>query len=124
MEYRAPIQDFTDLLAWQKSHQLVLQTYALSRQFPSNEQFALTNQITRAVVSITSNIAEGFGRSTKKDKTHFYVIAKGSALEVRSQMRIAKDLGYIESRVFDKFEQDATEVTKLISGIIRSAPDH
>lgn len=118
------IQDFIDLIAWQKDHQLVLDTYTLSKKFPDTERFGLTNQITRAAVSITSNIAEGFGRSTKKDKVHFFVIAKGSALEVRSPIRIAKDLGYITEDECTMHDTSAIEVTKLISGIIRSAQDH
>lgn len=123
MESKTNIQDFTDLIAWQKAHQLVLLTYQLTKQFPSAEQFALTNQSTRADVSVTSNIAEGFGRDTKKDKVHFFVIAKGSLLELRSQIRVAKDLGYILQTDFDQFENNAIEVVRLISGIIRSATD-
>lgn len=117
------ITDFTDLIAWQKAHQVVLLAYRTSKSFPSNEQFALTNQFTRAAVSITSNIAEGFGRATAKDKRGFYVIAKGSALELRSQARIAKDLEYISQETFEKLEKDAIEVVRLISGIIQSAQD-
>lgn len=117
------VTDFTDLIAWQKAHGLALLAYRISKGFPANEQFALTNQFTRAAVSVTSNIAEGFGRSTAKDKKNFYVIAKGSLLELRSQAMIAKDLGYLNSEHFAQFEHNAIEVVRLISGIIRSAQD-
>jgi len=117
------IKDFTDLIAWQKAHQLVILSYRISKGFPTNEQFALTNQFTRAAVSVTSNIAEGFGRATAKDKRNFYVIAKGSVLELRSQVRVAKDLGYLDVESFTQFEHDAIEVIRLISGIIHSAQD-
>jgi four helix bundle protein len=117
------VKDFTDLIAWQKAHQLILLAYRISKDFPVSEQFALTNQFTRATVSVTSNIAEGFGRATVKDKRNFYVIAKGSVLELRSQAMIAKDLGYLDIVRFNEFEQNAVEVIRLISGIIRSAQD-
>lgn len=117
------VHDFTDLIAWQKSHALVLKTYQVAKNFPEYERFVLTSQITRAAISITSNIAEGFGRNTAKDKRHFYSIAKGSALELRSQSRIAKDFGYMDEDIFIQFEHDAIEVLRLISGIILSAQD-
>ncbi len=115
------VRDFSDLIAWQKAHQLVLLTYQVVKHFPANEQFILVSQMTRAAISISSNIAEGFGRNTAKDKRQFYVIAKGSALELRSQIRIAKDIGYIDEELFRQFERDAIEVVRLISGIINSA---
>ncbi len=117
------IKDFTDLIAWQKAHKLVLTTYTITKTFPNAERFALSNQMTRAAISITSNIAEGFGRNTAKEKSQFYSIAKGSALEVRSQMHIARDLGYIQAETFTEFERDAYEVIRLITGIINSAQD-
>lgn len=116
------ITDFTDLIAWQKAHVFVLAVYKVTQHFPSHEQFALTNQLTRAAVSITSNIAEGFGRNSEKDKVQFYGIAKGSLLEVRSQLCIAKDLGYITGEQFEELERDAMEVVRLIAGLVRSAP--
>lgn len=116
------IQDFTDLTAWKKAHALVLRVYQATKHFPASEQFALTNQITRAAVSITSNIAEGFGRNSGKDKMQFYSIAKGSLLEVRSQLHVAKDLGYITQAQFEELERDAVEVVRIIAGLIRSAP--
>lgn len=123
IESESRIKDFTDLIAWQKAHMLVLATYKITRAFPESEKFVLSNQMTRAAISITSNIAEGFGRNTKKDKMHFYSIAKGSALELRSQLHIARDLKYIAESTFSEFENNSKEVIRLISGIIRTASD-
>src|SRR3989344_5012387 len=88
------IKNFTDLLVWQSGHKLVLQIYKITKNFPQEERFGLTDQIRRAAVSITSNIAEGFGRIKYNDKAHFYTMALGSIYEVQNQLMIAKDIGY------------------------------
>ncbi len=77
MEHKK-IRSFTDLVAWQEGHKLVLSVYILTKSFPQEELYSLTNQLRRAVVSITSNIAEGFNRKTLNDKSHFYIMAHGS----------------------------------------------
>ncbi len=115
------VVNFTDLLVWQKAHDLVLLVYKATKNFPEDEKFALTNQLRRAAVSITSNIAEGFGRNTSKDKVHFYSMSKGSLLEVQSQLYIAKDLGYIKFEDFNIFENQIVEIAKMISGLKNSA---
>ena len=117
------IQRFTDLQAWQAAHQLVLLVYKITRQYPREEQFGLVNQSRRAVVSITSNIAEGFGRSTRKDKVNFYMMARTSLTELRNQMIIARDLKYFEPNAYEQFSVSAETVAKLISGLERSATD-
>lgn len=89
------IKSFTDLNTWKEAHKLVLLIYKITKQFPHEEQFGLTNQIRRAVVSITSNIAEGFSRSSYKEKSQFYSISLGSLTEVQNQLLIARDLKYI-----------------------------
>ena len=121
MDGETKIKDFTDLVTWQKSHRLVLSIYAIIKKFPDSERFALTSQMVRAAISITSNIAEGFGRNTAKDKIQFYSIAKGSVFELRSQMFIARDLGYIDGDTFEQFENDSQEVVRLIAGMMHSA---
>lgn len=89
------IAAFTDLDAWKEGHQLVILIYMLTKQFPRDEQFGLTSQIRRAVVSITSNIAEGFSRNSYREKLQFYSMALGSLTEVQNQLLIAKDVGYL-----------------------------
>ena len=112
------IRHFTDLQAWQKNHTLVLEIYRITKQFPKDELLGLVSQIRRAVVSITSNIAEGFGRYYFKDKSRFYVMARGSSTEVQNQLIIAKDLGYITEDSFNKIKIVSFEGYKLICGII------
>lgn len=94
---RYEAKSYKDLLVWQQGHEFVLFIYTLSKKFPKEEVFGLTSQIRRAAVSITSNIAEGFGRSGKKDKAMFYRNSKAPLFEVDNQLTIAKDLEYITS---------------------------
>ena len=117
------IQKFTDLRAWQEAHLLVLLVYKITRSYPREEQFGIVNQSRRAVVSITSNIAEGFGRSTRKDKVNFYMMARTSLTELRNQMIIARDLKYFEPNAYEQFSVSAETVAKLISGLESSAED-
>ncbi|MFA6536194.1 MAG: four helix bundle protein [Candidatus Paceibacterota bacterium] len=117
------IQRFKDLVAWQEAHKLVLKVYQLTKLFPKDEMFGLTSQLRRAVVSVSSNIAEGFTRNSKKDKSHFYSTAKGSVSEVESQLLIAKDLGYISLNDFENCEVQLSRVDRLASGLIKSAQD-
>ena len=91
------IKSFTDLIAWQLGHGLALRVYSLSQNFPKEEQFGLTNQIRRAAVSVSSNIAEGFSRYSQKEKIQFYTLALGSLTEIQSQLLLARDLSYISS---------------------------
>jgi four helix bundle protein len=116
------IQKYTDLNTWKYSHLLVLDIYKISEKFPDIEKFGLTNQIRRASVSITSNIAEGFGRNSANDKRQFYAIAKGSLFEVHNQLLIARDLQFISIIDFDKFDSRIEVISKLLSGIINKAP--
>jgi len=98
------IKSFTDLLAWKTGHKLVIDTYKYTENFPSKEIFGLTNQIRRCVVSITSNIAEGFSRGSTKDKANFYNIALGSLAELQNQILIAKDVNYLIKEEFNILE--------------------
>jgi four helix bundle protein len=116
------IQRFNDLTAWKVSHQLVLETYRTTRAFPRDELFGLTSQLRRAAVSITSNIAEGFVRNSRKDKINFYTIALASGSELRSQIVIARDSKYISEAEYVLLEQKAESSAQLISGLIRTAP--
>jgi four helix bundle protein len=113
-----PIKSFTELNVWKKGHVLVLTLYKVSKNFPKNELFGLTSQMQRASVSITSNIAEGFSRRTKKDKAHFYTMAAGSNTELQNQLLIARDLGYIHSEEFSKLAVLSVEVGKMLNALI------
>lgn len=115
------IKHFKDLNSWKEAHKLVLSIYKISKIFPEEERFGLVSQIRRASVSVTSNIAEGFGRNTQKDKLSFYTMAKSSLFEIESQLLIAKDLGYIKEKDFFEIENNINIVSKLISGLSKSA---
>jgi len=112
------IKEFTDLNSWKEAHKLVLLTYKLTHKFPKEEIFGLTNQARRASVSITSKIAEGFGRQTFKDRVHFYYIAQGSIAELRNQLIIARDILYIDKNDFQLFEEQLIIAHKLLKGLI------
>ena len=88
---------FKQLVVWQKSMELVRIVYGLSKAFPTDERYALTDQLRRAVVSIPSNIAEGNGRASNADYGHFLSIARGSLYETMTQLQVVEDLGYIKS---------------------------
>jgi len=94
------IKSFTDLIAWKEGHKLVLNIYEITNHFPSKETFGLTSQIRRCVVSITSNVAEGFSRRTTKDKIQFYTMAQRSLTESQNQLLITRDVGYIKMKGF------------------------
>jgi len=115
------IKSFTDLNAWKESHRLVLMVYKTTKDFPSDERFGLSNQLRRAVVSISSNIAEGFSRRSQEDKNHFYFMAQGSNTEVQNQLLIARDVGYINKDNFKENANQTVVVNKLINGLIKSS---
>ena len=112
------IKSFTDLQVWQEAHKLVLMVYKLTKKFPKEELFSLTNQIRRAVISVTSNIAEGFSRQSYKEKLQFYYMALGSLTELQNQLLIAKDLNYLNQTEFDKVVEQAISVHKLLNAFI------
>lgn len=118
---KTKIRSFTDLTAWKKAHAFVLKIYRITKLFPREELYGLTNQIRRASVSITSNIAEGFYRRTAQDKNHFYFSSLTSLAEVQNQLIIARDLDYISNNIFQDAAKDSIEVQKLINGLIKSS---
>ena len=118
------IVDFTDLIVWQKSHQLVLDVYAVTKNFPQSETVGLASQMQRSAVSITSNIAEGFARRSKKEKMQFYYTALASLSELRNQFFISRDLHYINLQAFDVSESKMLEVRKLLNGFIRTSSNY
>lgn len=115
------IKSFTALIAWKEAHKLVIEIYNMTKKLPKEEQFGLTNQIRRAVVSVSSNIAEGFSRRTRDEKNRFYFMAQGSLTEVQNQLLVAKDVGYINQNIFKKVADQTVIVNKLINGLIKSS---
>lgn len=112
------IKEFTDLIAWQEAHKLVVMIYRKSKSFPKSELFGLVDQMRRAAVSITSNIAEGFGRHGYREKVQFYYLAQGSLTEVKNQILIARDIAYLTTADFQDVISQANHSHKLLQGLI------
>ena len=117
MDNQNEIFNYKKLVAYQRGKDLVKAVYDLLRGFPKEEQYALCDQLRRAVVSVTSNIAEGTNRQTYPDKIHFLEIAYGSLMEVHSQMDVACDLGYISAVNLMFIEELIIGVVKPLSGL-------
>lgn len=112
--------NFEDLEAWQFAINLAVFVYELTKQFPKEEQFALTNQMRRSASSISANLAEGYGRHGHKEKLQFYRIANGSLLEVKSFCYLANRLGYISAEELSAGLHHFLPTQKLINALIRS----
>ena len=108
---------FEKLMVWQDSRQLVSSVYKLLKTFPSEERFALCDQIRRAVISVPSNIAEGSGRISAKEKCHFIDIAFGSLMETYCQLQLSCDLGYIDEEKLKEIKVSVSEISRKLSGL-------
>ncbi len=115
------MKSFTDLNVWQEGHKLVLSVYKITKKFPREEQFGLANQLQRAAISFTSNIAEGFSRNSYKEKLQFYSTALGSLTEIQNQLLIAKDIGYITKPEFDEIAEKTILISKMTNGLIKKS---
>ena len=109
------IRSFEDLVVWQESQHLAVIIYKATAHYPASEQFALTNQLRRAVSSISANIAEGFGRETSKDKLHFYTMAYESLLETKNFLYLSERLGYITQKELNDILPRIISCQKLIN---------
>jgi four helix bundle protein len=109
--------NFEKLEVWQKSVAFAGLVYELTRTFPGEERFGLTNQMRRAAISISSNVAEGCSRSSKPDFQRFVEIATGSTFEVVSQARIACRQGWLGEESHDRLYTDALEIVRMLSGL-------
>src|SRR3972149_4934743 len=111
------VKRFEDLIAWQKARELTRQIYLLTKKEPFSKDYGLREQIQRASVSIMSNLAEGFERGSSAEFHQFLVIAKASCADVRSQLYVAYDVGYITQHQFDYTTKLAEEVSRIIGGL-------
>jgi len=114
------IQKFYDLEAWKKGHELTLEIYKITKDFPKEELYGIVSQLRRAGSSITANMAEGFARYHYKDKARFYYQARGSVAEVQSFLLLAKDLNFINLESCKNLGEKANKTAQLINGLIRS----
>jgi len=108
---------------WQEARELASNVYQETKVFPASEQFGITNQIRRSVVSIAANIAEGFGRRTKADRTHFYDMARGSLAELQSHLIISVDIKYLAEKSFRTLVEQSVECNKMLTGLINATKD-
>ncbi len=108
---------FEDIVAWQKSRELVLKIY---NTFKNNKDFGFKNQIERAAVSVMNNIAEGFERRTNNEFKYFLYVAKGSNGEVRSMLYLASDLNKISENEFKELYNLSNEISKILTGLIKT----
>ena len=120
---KTKISRFTDLDVWKEGHRLVLAIYKISSSFPKSEDFGLKSQLRRSAVSVTSNIAEGFSRNSRGDKTQFYTIALSSLTELENQILVGRDVNYIDNNLSEELLSQVLKVQKMLSGLIKTARD-
>ena len=106
--------DYKDLIAWQKGRQLVREVYRLTQSLPKEEMYAMSSQIHRSVISIPSNIAEGYGRNYLQDYIRFLRIARGSCYELETQLLLCEDLGYFSQKDASKVYALLNEMQKIL----------
>lgn len=115
----ADYRKYTNLDVWKEARLLVTEIYAVSKNFPKDEQFGLITQLRRCAISIPSNIAEGCGRNHKKDSIQFFYIARGSLYEAETQLYICFDLKYLLETDLHNILAKLETVRKLLNGLIR-----
>jgi four helix bundle protein len=111
---------YKNLIVWQKSIALVTDIYKLTEKFPSTERYGIISQLTRAIISIPSNIAEGWGRELPSNYLQFLRIARGSLMEAETIILISKNLKYIEDNDYLEINKKVDEVGKILQGLIKS----
>jgi len=114
------IKNYKELKVWQKSYQLCLEVYRVTKGFPKEELYGLTSQMRRAAMSIPCNIAEGYGRKTTPEYIRFLYIAYGSTCELETQTLLAGDLGYIKNDRIFELQSDIGEVERMLKALIKS----
>jgi len=117
---RKKIETFEDLKVWQKGIDLVKQIYLRTKEGELSKDFGLRDQLRRATISIPTNIAEGFERYSRKEYLNFLNIAKGSAGEVRSLLRVALEVGYLDQPTYTQLSNQAMELSRMLSNQIQS----
>ena len=114
------IASWHDLRVWQKAHAAVVEVYRITRTFPPDERYRLTDQLCRAAASVPTNIAEGKGRGSLAEFRQFLIIARGSIEETRYLLLLAKDLGLISREAYAGLEANYTEISKMTNALLRS----
>ena len=115
---------FKSLLVWQKAQDLAVVVYGLTKSPAFSREYALADQMRRAAISISSNIAEGDERDTDKDAVRFFYIAKGSAAELRTQLDLANKVSLISDLEFQQLDQQSEEIARMLRGLIKARSLH
>lgn len=115
-------KSFTEMPVWQKTHKLSKEVFLLTINLPKSEDYGLTSQIRRASNSVSANISEAFGRKTNKDKSNFYVVARGSAFETQNHLLYGEGVGYFKKTAVDELVQSYNELIHEINKIIAALP--
>src|SRR5215204_5062812 len=110
--------NYRRLKVWDRGHALTLGVYRITRTFPADERHGLCAQLRRASVSVISNIAEGSGRQSDREQMRFLRIARGSIHELECQLLLSRDLGYLRAGAWSDLDNQAQEISKMISGLI------
>jgi len=116
-------ESYRDVIAWQKSMTLVTEVYRVSANFPRREMYGLARQVREAAVSVPSNIAEGKVRQTKRDYLQFLYRARGSSLEVQTQLEIARNLEFLDANTFELIIEQAAEAARVLNGLISNVAE-
>ena len=117
-QMKKKLEKFEDLEVWKKAHKLVLGIYRSTKEFPTEERFGLVSQMRRSAVSVPANLAEGFKKRSKKDKSNFYNIAQGSLAEIHYYIILSKDLGYLKD--VQEYFESIDIIGRMLSGLIKS----
>ena len=117
---KTPIENFEDLRVWQKGIELTKRIYIITSKGELSRDFGLKDQLRRAAVSVPTNVAEGFERRSRKEYVNFLNIAKGSAGEVRSLLRVAIEVGYLEQNTYEQLYNQAKELSRMLASQIRA----
>jgi four helix bundle protein len=114
------LKNFKELNVWQRAYQLCLEIYKITKDFPREERYGLTSQIRRAAVSIPSNIAEGYGRKTRREYIQALYVAYGSNCELDTQILLCGDLGFIKGEDLKRLQEVVGDVERMLKGLIKS----
>ena len=113
------MKTFKDLKVWQKSHELTLEVYRITKSYPNEEKFGLVSQLRRSASSIPTNLAEGFKRRSRKDFAHFVNIAEGSLEETKYTLFLSYELGYLDKNKLDRLNKIGDEVGRMLTGLYK-----
>ena len=114
------IRHYRDLVAWQKTMALAKRVYGATELLPKSEDYGLKQQLRRAAVSVPSNIAEGYGRGSRRDYVNFLRTARGSLYELETQVLLAQSLDYLTRRQAESLLEDSAECSRVLNGLIGS----